>query len=264
MEVHEAVTERRLVVFWLVLILLTACGPAAAQSNFQLWGTVTFNWVRSARLTYELDFEPKVLVSAPEGEPAWRNLDVTPNVEYAAKTWLDLVAELPFGYTKQTDDMNTFELTGRAGMRFHLFSREVPTRAPGAHPVRELPPKRRIVLRDLVRVELRNFFYTGSGSGSSSNVRFRNRLEFLAPINKENVTDDGARYIVADWEWFVPLSDPQERFASRQRIRAGVGYRRNFAWRVELLYIWNRSRNTIGEGFTTSDHIIDIRFNRVF
>jgi hypothetical protein len=95
-------------------------------------------------------------------------------------------------------------------------------------------------------------------------VRFRNRLEFLAPLNKEKISDNGARYILADWEWFVPLGEPDERFASRQRIRAGIGYRRNFAWRLEVLYIWNRSRNTIGEGFTTSDNIIDIRFKRVF
>jgi hypothetical protein len=264
MEIHEAVTERRLAVSWLILLLLLAGTPVAAQSNFQLWGNVTVDWVKSERLTYELDFEPKVLVSAPAGAPAWRNLDVTPNVEYAAKSWLDLIAELPFGYTKQTDDLNTFELTGRGGVRFHLLSRNIPTQVAGARPVRELPPSRRIVLRDRVLVEQRNFFYSGSGSGSDSSVRFRNRLEFLAPLNKANVSDDGARYILADWEWFVPLGDPQERFASRQRIRAGVGYRRNFAWRFELLYIWNRSRNTIGEGFTTSDNIIDIRFKRVF
>ncbi len=264
MEVHEAVTKRRLVVSWLVLLLLPACTPASAQSNFQLWGNVTFDWVRSERLTYELDFEPKVLVSAPAGDPAWRNLDVTPNVEYAAKRWLDLIAELPFGYTKQTDDMNSFELTGRGGVRFHLLSRNVPTQVTGVRPVRELPPSRRIVLRDRVLLEQRNFFYTGAGSGSDSSVRFRNRLEFLAPLNKEKISDDGARYILADWEWFIPLDEPEERFASRQRVRAGIGYRRSFAWRFEVLYIWNRSRDTIGEGFTTSDNIIDIRFKRVF
>jgi hypothetical protein len=246
------------------LLVLLGCGPAAAQSNFQLWGNVTFGWVKSERLAYELDFEPKVLVSAPAGDPAWRNLDVTPNVEFAARSWLDLIAELPFGYTKQTDHLNTLELTGRGGVRFHLLSRNVPTQVKGARPVRELPPARRIVLRDRLLVEQRNYFYTGAGSGSDSSVRFRNRLEFLAPLNKEKISSDGARYILADWEWFVPLGEPDERFASRQRIRAGLGYRRSFAWRFEVLYIWDRSRNTIGEGFTTSDNVIDIRFKRVF
>ena len=91
--------------------LLVAHAPAArAQTNLQLWSNVTIDWTKSTRTTYELDFEPKVLLKAPEGDPGWRNLDVTPNVEYAVKDWLDLIGEATVGYTKQTDDENTFEL----------------------------------------------------------------------------------------------------------------------------------------------------------
>jgi len=43
----------------------------------------------------------------------------------------------------------------------------------------------------------------------------------LLPINKPKVTDDGAAYTLADGEWFVPLDEPEERFANRQRIRTG-------------------------------------------
>jgi hypothetical protein len=32
---------------------------AHAQTNLQLWGNVTLDWVKSDRLVYELDFEPK-------------------------------------------------------------------------------------------------------------------------------------------------------------------------------------------------------------
>ena len=180
-------------------------------------------------------------------------------MEYSPKAWLDLIGESSVGYTKQTDDVNTWEVTPRIGARFHLFSRSVPTL-----PVRERPPSRRIVVRDLVRVESRNFFYTGEGSGSDSSVRFRNRLEFLVPLNKERVSDDGARYLLADWEWFIPLGEPSERFANRQRIRGGIGLRRSFAWRYEILYIWTRSRNTIDEGFTTSDNSINVRVKHLF
>jgi hypothetical protein len=84
------------------------------------------------------------------------------------------------------------------------------------------------------------------------------------PLNKARITDDGARYLLADWEWFMPLDDPNERFANRQRIRAGLGYRRSFNWRYELLYIWTRSRETIDEGFSTTENIIDIRVKRLF
>jgi hypothetical protein len=83
-------------------------------------------------------------------------------------------------------------------------------------------------------------------------------------LNKEKTTDDDARYLLADWEWFVPLGEPEERFANRQRIRTGFGYRRSFAWRFEALYMWTRSRDTIEEGFKTTENIIDIRVRRVF
>ena len=218
----------------------------------------------TARCSVELDVEPKILLAAPEGEPGWHSLDLTPSVEYAWKRWLDLVGETAVGDTKQTDDVNSWEVTPRAGARVHLFSRAVPTAIPGRPLQRELPPRRRVVLRDLIRVESRNLFYTGSGTGSSSTVRFRNRLELLVPLNRETLSADRVRYLLADWEWFIPLDDPDERFANKQRIRAGIGYRRSFAWRFELLYMWTRSRNTIEEGFTTNDHIIDVRIKRVF
>jgi hypothetical protein len=160
----------------LVAVLLVAFSGASAeaQTTGQLWGNLTLNWVKSQQITYELDLEPKLLVYAPEGESGWANLDLTPNVEYSAKRWLDLSAEATTGYTKQTDDVNTIELSPRVGARFHLFSRGLPTYGPR---VRELQPGRRLTIRDLVRFESRNLFYRGSGSGSSFTVRFRNRLD---------------------------------------------------------------------------------------
>ncbi len=252
-------SRHRLALLVTVLHVLAVC-PADAQSNLQLWGNLTLDWVKSERLVYEIDLEPKGLLAAPAGEPDWRNIDLTTNVEYSPKGWLDLVAEVTGGYTKQTDDVNSTEVTPRVGVRFHLFSRDRPRVVRG----RERPAKRRIVVRDLVRVESRNFFYSGAGSGSDSSVRFRNRVEFLVALNREKITEDGARYLLADWEWFIPLDEPEERFANRQRIRTGFGYRHSFAWRFEALYMWTRSRNTIDEGFSTSDNIINIRVKRLF
>jgi hypothetical protein len=246
--------------------ILAACclliGPTAvlAQTDLQLWGNVTLDWVKSERLVYELDFEPKVLVGRSAGEPGWRNLDVTPNVEYSPNGWFDLVGEAVIGYTKQTDDVNSVELSPRVGVRLHLLSRYTDA----VIRKRELSPKRRLVVRNLLRLESRNLFYSGAGSGSDSSWRFRNRLEFLLPLNKPKLTDDGAAYTLADWEWFVPLDEPEERFANRQRIRTGLGYRRSAAWRYEVLYMWTRSRNTLEDGFATSDNIIDVRVKRVF
>jgi hypothetical protein len=240
-------------------LLLLCAGPATGQTEGQLWATVTFNWLRSDWLTYELELEPKVLVVAPDDEPGWVSLDVTPNVELAAGSWLDLVGELATGYTSQTDDVSSFELSPRIGFRLHLTTRGLPT----GPLVRERVPRRRLVIRDLVRFERRNLFYS-DGRDDESVGRFRNRLELQIPLNRERMTDDGARYVLVDWEWFVPLDDPDERFANRQRVRAGIGYRRNVNWRFEVLAIWNRSRDTLEESFHRSDSAVNLRMKRVF
>jgi len=199
------------------MALLTA--PAAsAQSDAtgQLWGNLTLDWHKSPRITFSFDLEPKALVSGPPDEPGWANIDLTPSAEFAATKWIDLVGEGVLGRTAQTDDLKTTELSARAGARFHLFSRQQRVL------FNEQLPKRRVVIHDLVRWEWRRFSYS-DGAPSSSSGRLRNRLEFLFPINRPNLGDDGAIHVIADWEWFVPLSDQHERFASRRRYRGASG-----------------------------------------
>ena len=48
------------------VVWLLAAAVAQAQ-NIQLWGNVTFDWVKSQRLAYGLDIEPKVLLDARRG-----------------------------------------------------------------------------------------------------------------------------------------------------------------------------------------------------
>jgi hypothetical protein len=252
-------TNKRAALIQAVALVIVAAAPAAGQTNGQLWGTFTLNWLKSEQLSYEVELEPKVLVAAPDGEPGWATFDVTPNLEFAAKRWLDVIGEVATGYTAQTDDVTSFELSPRVGVRLHLTTRELPT-----GPLRrEHVPRHRLVVRNLVRLEARNLFYNDDRD-TDSVIRFRNRLELQVPLNRNRMNDDGVRYLLADWEWFIPLDDPHERFANRQRIRTGFGYRRNLHWRFEGLYVWGRSRDTTDEGFTTSDNIVNLRVKRVF
>jgi hypothetical protein len=121
--------------------------PAFAQVNTQLWANVTLNWLKSPTLTYELDFEPKVLLTRPEGEPGWNNIDVSPNAEYGWKPWLDMIAEGTIGTTHQTDGIRTFELSPRVGARFHLVSRDVINLGPRHEQI----TRRRVLVRDPTR-----------------------------------------------------------------------------------------------------------------
>jgi hypothetical protein len=251
-----AVTRTRLVAIVGAGALLTPAN-ASAQASRQVWANFTFDWVKPSGVTYEIDFEPKALLAPSPEEPDWRNLDITPSIERPVTDMFDVVGEMTLGRTRQTDDLDTTEVTARGGVRFHLFSRQRRLL------LNETLPKRRVVIRDLVRIESRNFFYS-NGDPSDSTVRVRNRLEFMWPLNRSNLGDDGAVSALSDWEWFIPVSDPAERFASRQRIRLGLTYRHNVRWRFATLFIWNRSRDTTAEPFTVSEHIVDFQVKRVW
>lgn len=60
------------------VLLLAFARLSDGQTNDQFWGTVTFNWLSSDRLSYELELEPKVLIDGPDGEPGWASFDATP------------------------------------------------------------------------------------------------------------------------------------------------------------------------------------------
>jgi hypothetical protein len=122
----------------------------------------------------------------------------------------------------------------------------------------------RVGISNLARVEWRNYWYTGD-TPSSHEVRFRNRLELKAGLNHAELTLDKTLYVVADYEIFVPLSDDvPERFASKARLRTGLGYRHDAKWRFELLHIREATRTSEESTFATSANIFNVRVKMVF
>lgn len=239
----------------LLLLLLGPLPAAADDLETQAWANYTMGWVRSEKLYLELDFEPKVLVS---GEPEWRNLDVTPMVEYYPNSWIDLTGELTVGTTMQTDDLRTNELTFRPGLRLYLI-KNMRERFDREH---KLPG--RISAATLFRVEERNFWYSDD-TESKHELRFRARLEFKTPINHARLTDDRTFYLLADVEGFVPVGDEvDERFATKVRVRAGLGYRIDEHHRLDLLYFHDWLRDTLEDTPTDSAQILDLRYRVVF
>jgi hypothetical protein len=251
------ISRPRSLIAMTVLASALFASPAAAQTDQQIWGELTLDWIKSHTLTFGVEVEPKVFVSKQPDEPGWATLDVTPKAEYARGKWFDIVGELHLGRTRQTDDQDSTEVTPRVGFRFHLLSNIVDDLS------KERQSRRRLVLRNFARVEWRNLYYSDD-TPQSSTVRYRDRVESLFPVNRTRVTDSGALYGSADVEWFWTHHDPPERFANKQRVRVGAGYRWNYAWRLETLYVWDRSRDSAESGFTTNDGAIDIRLRRVW
>ena len=247
----------------LMLIAGVAC-PAAAQATAQLWSNVTVDWLQSERLTYEMDFEPKGDVYTAPGRTRAVNLQVTSAVEYAPNGWFDLVGDLVGAYTHQNDGADTLELSPRIGVRLHIMSQIVQSRAARRGPEREKQPRRRLTVSTLMRLEQRNLF-SGGGSGATGSWRFRDRGEVAYPLNRPKLTSDGAVYLSTDAEAFVPVGEHVAGGIVNQiRVRSGIGYRSSFAWRVQVLYMWTGARETASGALVPHSHAIDVRIKRVF
>jgi hypothetical protein len=170
----------------------------ADEPEFQLWGNLTLSWIKSHHLTLGVDIEPKVLVSKPADDPGWATLDVTPSLEYTHGNWLDIVSELLVARTKQTDDDNSTEITPRIGFRFHILSNVANDL------LKEKLPKHRFVIRDLIRLEWRNLYY-------SPVVRHAGLVIAAAPKSRRDLvpdkppSHDRQRSDLRDGRWGVVL-----------------------------------------------------------
>jgi hypothetical protein len=238
----------------LALLPFLARRAEADETSSQLWGNLILDFTRGDGLVYEIDIEPKFQFV---GDNPWRSLESTLRVDYAKNRWMDVIGELAFRRTKESDGVDSVAVTPRAGVRFHLLS-NVRTMLPGRRPLG------RVGIANLARVEWRNYWYSGD-MPSSHEARFRNRLELKAGLNHAELTLDNTLYLVADYEIFVPLTDDvPERFASKARLRTGLGYRRDAKWRFELLYIREGTRSTDEGSFATSANIVNVRVKMVF
>ena len=122
----------------------------------------------------------------------------------------------------------------------------------------------RIRLAALFRVEYRSLYYN-DGTPSSHQWRFRTRLESKAGITDADASKDGTLYATADVEYYVPFgADVSETFASKVRFRGGLGYRFNYGWRAEVLYIRDANRKTRDDPFATSTNAVDVRVKTFF
>ncbi len=158
-------------------VLLIALLSRTASAQDQVWTDFDLHWIKSHQVTFELQVEPKVLASQPAEGPGWATLDVTPSAEFTRGQWIDVLGQLLIAGTKQTDSVNSTELTPRLGFRFHVLS--------NLHDelLKEKQPKRRVVIRNLVRFEWRNLYYS-SDEKNSSTFRIRDRIELEFPINR--------------------------------------------------------------------------------
>lgn len=210
----------------------------AQTSTAQLWNEYMANFAVKSKGNIEGAATYSTVLSSPK----WRALDLQITPEYAVNKRLDIMAAFLYSNTFQDASLSTVELRGTIGARVHLT------------------PDKRIQARLLARLEQRNLRQKGTDSWDQS-VRSRLRAETVVPINAKSMSKpSNLWYALLDAEAFIKHDkDLKERFANRARFRAAAGYKLSPAFRFELMYTLQSSRNGIEEDISSIENIIRFR-----
>jgi len=207
-----------------------------AETN-QLWFDYEPIWPLSKRWILDWDNGTRFIVTSP----SLVQLRLQPTMEFGMSKWMDLTGGVWLIYTNKFEAADLFETRPIVGIRLKQNA------------------WRGIKLSNYFRAEYR-IRTDLSGGETMRATRFRNRIGGVAPINNRNLSDDNTWYVVVDTERFWQRDvNVDDGFLSRQRFRAGIGRRKNSTWSYELLYIYQRSKNTATESFVTFDNILNFR-----
>lgn len=217
----------------------------------QIWTSVSCGKKVSQQVYVQASLEGKMQTDGGEN---WRSLSITPHVDYYPNRWLDLIGELFVGDTLQFDEASNFELTPRIGIKFHFLKQALGHYASNEHvgggPLEQMAwhslervSLSRFDLAVLLRIEARNIWYSNAASSDHSG-RMRGRFEFKAALNRKSLAEMNTVYLLSDIEYFEPVGDDViERYPSKTRIRAGVGYRLATNHTLEVLYVRDFTRD---------------------
>jgi len=231
------------------------------ELSTQIWGNFIQALPKSESLYLEYDIEGASAVSTDE---PWSYLYGTGLVEYYPNGFFDLTGELVTGATRQSSEEDSFEAALRFGVRLHLVNQIF--NSPVFKKVRsERISGRRFNIANLTRIEFRRLWYNGDRP-TDNDTRFRNRLEFKLALNRPRLSDDNLWYLLADNEWFYSVEDNNlaERFATKRRLRIGLGYRRNYSWRTELLLMKDDARDTINDEIEVEAYMLNLRIKKFY
>lgn len=232
----RSIVKRVAAIFFL---RVTVIFPCWAQRDEQLWLEFQLSYPFGGRYLLENTTSYSTLLN-PDNK--WRSLAISPTFEMSLVRWLDLVSELGFAYTNQTEDASTIEIAPMVGGRFFITQ------------------GKKLDTRIVLRYQPRSFKNLETGDWTSSN-RSRFRIEMFYSINGPNLFTDKLWYLFADYEEFTVFDQQvEERFANRRRARLGVGYRFTYKHRVDLGYTLQNARNEIDGTFTGADNVIQIKY----
>jgi hypothetical protein len=222
----------------LLLLIGIAYGQETLPPSQQTWVDYDPTWQLKERWI----FDNQITLRHAWTAPTFWEFRSRSQITYSPRKWLDLTGAIGLIVADQITAVDTFEVRPVVGVRFkHTIWRG-------------------IELSNFGRLEFR-FQFDMDNHVLMSDRRYRNRSGAMIPINKTSLSAVGGYYGIIDAEWFWNSNKQiEERFNSRRRYRAGIGWKMSQTWNFQFLFVLQKSRDTIGESFKTTDDIYRIRF----
>ena len=222
----------------LFLALVASSGVLFAQSTNQVWTeyapTVAFNkgWKLVLGTSYRTNLE----------EPRWKTIDLLASPEKKLSKHLDLLGEVQYLETAQYEAVKSSEVRLTLGARLHFT------------------PEHRVQTGLVVEAEQRNILSKATDTWDHTG-RGRIKAFTQAPLDQRTMAGDKVLYGLMDFELFLIVDENvQERYANRLRFRSGLGYKFEARYRLELVYMFQESANSIESGYTSNENVLRIIF----
>ncbi len=231
--------KNRFIIFQLffVLIFTKAAFSQTDEVTNQLWVDAIYYYPFAVNYRAKFELGHRSLLNHSD---EWQQFVVRPAIEYYPIPFIDILASLGLFYTRQNDASNTREIRPAVGFRLNFL-------------------QQRMIIRTNTRFESRNFYYVETKE-KEGNWRFRARAELIFPFNNPSIRNPKTLYGLADFEVFADIGDETtERFANRNRLRTGIGWRFDLKWRLEFIYTRQSSFDNFSSSLTTTDNIYRFR-----
>lgn len=204
--------------------------------DFQTWTDLTLTYFYNQKLSIGGDVGLRGIVSSRE----WNQFYIRPTISYVAAPRLKIAGGIGSFNTINKVVSNTYEI--RFFQDAHISWPEIVW----------------VDFYHRFRFEERFFFY----ENLENDWTVRGRYLFRArTIDFKLFSKKKSFYLKAMWELFVPIGESAtELFVNNQRYYAALGHRKSDRFRVELFYIWQKSREYSDDGFETSENIMRLRF----
>ncbi|PLW97336.1 MAG: hypothetical protein C0591_06795 [Marinilabiliales bacterium] len=213
-----------------------------AQTSFQGW----LEYVPKISLPKSFSLEFRAAYRTNFEDPRWHTYEIRLQPEYKLNSYVTFMVAVDFIRTHQNDHLTTFEIREALVAALHIT------------------PRKRIQTGITVRGEQRNVQDLETKVWTSS-TRLRLLGSVKSPLNKKSMSAEHVLYTYAELEFFItPDAEIQERYANKFRVYAAMGYKVKHNLKLELMYMWQESKNTIHGDLSTGQNIFRFRVLQSF